>query len=88
MKRHITRAFVLATALAITLGGYGSVSVVGMTVEQAKTAIEWRLSQLLEEPEVSVKVYSYNSKVYYVITQGAGLGDQVVRLPVMGNETV
>jgi len=33
-------------------------------------------------------VLSYNSKVYYVITQGAGFGDAVYRLPVTGNETV
>jgi hypothetical protein len=33
-------------------------------------------------------VFSYNSKVYYVITEGAGNGDNVVRLPVTGNETV
>ena len=31
---------------------------------------------------------AYNSKVYYVITQGAGLGDNVRRLPITGNETV
>ena len=33
-------------------------------------------------------VVAYNSKVYYIITQGAGLGDSVRRLPVTGNETV
>ena len=33
-------------------------------------------------------VFSYNSKVYYVITEGAGNGDNIVRLPVTGNETV
>jgi hypothetical protein len=33
-------------------------------------------------------VLGYNSKVYYVITQGAGFGDQVVILPAKGNETV
>ena len=33
-------------------------------------------------------VYAYNSKVYYVITQGAGLGDGVFRFPITGNETV
>ena len=31
---------------------------------------------------------AYNSKVYYVITQGAGLGDNVRRFQVTGNETV
>ncbi len=72
----------------ITLGSYGSVSVVGMTLAQAKTAIEAHLSQYLERPEVSVNVFAYNSKVYYVVTEGAGMGDSVVRFPITGNETV
>jgi polysaccharide export outer membrane protein len=33
-------------------------------------------------------VFSYNSKVYYVVTEGAGFGDNVARFPVTGNETV
>jgi polysaccharide biosynthesis/export protein len=33
-------------------------------------------------------VFAYNSKVFYVVTQGAGLGDGVVRLPITGNDTV
>ena len=33
-------------------------------------------------------VLGYNSKVYYVVTQGAGLGDRVIILPAKGNETV
>ena len=33
-------------------------------------------------------MFGYNSKVFYVITQGAGLGDQVFTLPSKGNETV
>ena len=31
---------------------------------------------------------NFNSKVYYVITQGAGMGDAARRLPITGNETV
>jgi polysaccharide export outer membrane protein len=72
----------------VTLGSYGSVIVAGLTLADAKVAIERHLSQFLDSPEVSVDVFSYNSKVYYVITQGGGLGDQVVRVPVTGNETV
>src|SRR5262249_41782185 len=72
----------------VTLGSYGSVPVVGMTLTQAKYAIENHLKQFLEDPEVAVDVFAYNSKVYYVITQGAGLGDGVTRFPVTGNETV
>lgn len=72
----------------INLGHYGRVRVVGMTVEEAKAAIEMQLAQHLENPQVALDVFGYNSKVYYVISQGAGLGDQVTILPLKGNETV
>lgn len=72
----------------LTLGSYGSVPVVGMTLSEAKVAVESYLAQFLEEPEISVDVYAYNSKVYYVIAEGAGLGDRVYRFPITGNETV
>lgn len=72
----------------VTLGSYGSVYVAGMTKDEARAAIETHLSAYLTAPQVAVDVFAYNSKVYYVITEGAGLGDQVVRFPVTGNETV
>lgn len=72
----------------VTLGSYGSVSVVGQTLMQAKQSLERYLSQFLENPELSVDVFAYNSKVYYVITEGAGSGDSVTRFPITGNETV
>jgi polysaccharide export outer membrane protein len=37
---------------------------------------------------VSVDVQGYNSKLFYVILDGGGAGQQVVRLPITGNETV
>ncbi len=72
----------------INLRHYGRVPVSGMTVAEAKAAIEKQLGKFLQSPLVSVNVVAYNSKVYYMITQGAGLGDSVRRLPVTGNETV
>jgi polysaccharide export outer membrane protein len=72
----------------IALGVYGTVWVAGMTREQARAAIEGHLSNFLERPEVAVDLVGYNSKVYYVVTDGAGWGEQVLRLPVTGNETV
>jgi protein involved in polysaccharide export with SLBB domain len=54
----------------------------------AKAAVESYLAQYFQTPEISVDVYAYNSKVYYIITQGAGLGDSIIRLPITGNETV
>lgn len=72
----------------VNLGEYGTVEVTGMTVEQAKQAIETHLTQFLDKPEVSVDVFNYASKVYYIIGQGAGFGDSLVRLQITGNETV
>ena len=72
----------------VGLGSYGSVYVAGMTIAQAKQAIEAHLAQYLYKPEVSLDVYAFNSKFYYVITDFAGAGQQVVKLPHTGNETV
>jgi polysaccharide export outer membrane protein len=72
----------------VGLGSYGSVPVAGLTVHEAKVAIETHLSLFLQRPEVSVAVSGFNSKVYYVITDGGGYGEQLVRLPITGNETV
>ncbi len=72
----------------INLGTYGSLYVAGMTLMQAKAAIEGYMSQFVLNPEISLDVAAYNSKVYYVITDGAGYGEQVLRFPATGNETV
>jgi polysaccharide export outer membrane protein len=72
----------------VNLGTYGSVQLAGLTLEDARAAVEAQLSLKLEEPEVFVDVLAYNSKVYYIVTEGGGFGDNVVRLPVTGNETV
>lgn len=72
----------------VSLGIYGQVYVAGMSLEAIKCAIEIHLSQFIQDPEVNVDVLAYNSKVYYIITDGAGLGEQVNRFPVTGNETV
>ncbi len=86
--QQITGEHLVAQDGRVTLGTYGSVSVVGLTIGQAKQVVEQHLSQFFEFPEVSVDVFAYNSKVYYVVTQGAGLGDGVFRFPITGNETV
>jgi polysaccharide export outer membrane protein len=72
----------------IGLGLYGGVYVAGKTLPEVKAAVEQHLAQYLYKPEVSVDVFAYNSKVYYVVTDGAGLGEQVLRAPATGNETV
>lgn len=72
----------------VGLGSYGSVYVAGMTIAQAKAVIESHLAKYLYRPEVAVDVWAFNSKHYYVITDFAGNGEQVARLPHTGNETV
>jgi polysaccharide export outer membrane protein len=72
----------------ISLGTYGSIRVTGLTLSEAKRRIEQHLSQYLQSPEITVDVAAYNSKVYYVIYDGGGAGQQVYRLPITGNETI
>ena len=72
----------------VNLGTYGSVYLSGLTIEQAKAAIEEKLGEKLVDPEVVVDVFAYNSKVYYVITEGAGLGDNFQKFPITGSEHV
>jgi polysaccharide biosynthesis/export protein len=73
---------------SVRLGLYGSVKIAGMTVNQARSAIETHLRRYLQDPEISLDVAAYNSKLYYVIYDGGGSGQQIVRLPVTGNDTV
>jgi polysaccharide export outer membrane protein len=72
----------------VYLGTYGDVRVTGMTLAEAKAAIEAHLSQYLLNPEISVDVLSYNSKIIYLIVDGGGAGQTLTRMPVTGNETV
>jgi polysaccharide biosynthesis/export protein len=72
----------------VTLGTYGRVYVAGLNMIQAKEAIEKQLSICLLCPKIALDVVGFNSKVYYVIFDGGGFGEQVYRLPITGNETV
>ena len=86
--QQITGLHTLSLDGYINLGTYGQVYVTGLTVAEAKEAIEKHLEAYLEDPEVAVDVYTYQSKYYYVITEGGGFGDNILRFPVTGNEMV
>ncbi len=82
---------------SVGLGFWGSVPVSGLTLDQAAEAIRAhllqndQLSKFSTRPEslvVIVDVLAYNSKRYYVITDGGGFGEQVFPFPVTGSETV
>jgi len=75
----------------VSLGIYGSAYVAGMTLDQAKESIGRTFATRIQNfsmLNLSVDVLAYNSKFYYVITDGAGYGEQVIRMPIMGSETV
>jgi protein involved in polysaccharide export with SLBB domain len=72
----------------VNLGTYGRVYVAGLTLREAKQAIEAQLSKQLDDPKVAMDVFAFNSKVYYIILEGSGYGDSISRVPVTGNETV
>jgi polysaccharide export outer membrane protein len=83
----------------IGLGFWGSVTVAGLSLDQAAEAIRRHVLQnpamsnlgLDKHPEnliVIVDVLAYNSKRYYVITDGGGYGEQVYPFPITGSETV
>ena len=72
----------------VTLGSYGSVYVTGRTLDQAKDDIQRHLARYLQDPEISLDIAGFNSRVYYVVFDLDGAGQQVFRLPSTGNETV
>ena len=72
----------------VSLGSYGSVRVAGLTVAEVKKAVEAQLALKLQDPEVAVGIQGFNSKVVYVVYDGGGAGQTIIRLPCTGNETV
>ena len=84
---------------SVGLGFWGSVPVSGLTLEGAADSIRAhlikqdtlkKLGTSLESITVIVDVLAYNSKKYYVITDGGGqgAGEQVFPFPITGSETV
>jgi polysaccharide export outer membrane protein len=84
----ISGVYLVAADGTVNLRQYGAVHVAGRTVAEIQEILQRHLGQFLDAPDVAVDVASYNSKVFYLVTEGAGLGDSVRRLPVTGNDTV
>lgn len=87
-KQLITGQHLVRPDGTVSLGLYGSVMVTGLTIEEARHRVQAHLSQHIHRPQVAIDVLAYNSKYYYVIADGGGAGEQVVKLPCTGNETV
>ncbi len=78
----------------ITLGKYGGIYVAGLTLEEAKAAIDKHLARYLQAPDASVTVAAYSSNVCFVIFRGDkdlqdGIArDSVHRVALNGGDTV
>ena len=87
-QQQITGEHLVGPDGMVNLGAFGQVYVSGMTIPEARDAVETHLSKTLDTPKISLDVFGYNSKVFYIIAEGAGMGDSIARLPITGNETV
>ena len=73
----------------VSLGIHGEVYVAGMSLAEVRSAVVQHLTVSgIQDPQVAVDVSVYNSKNYYIISDGGGFGEQVSRIPYTGNETV
>jgi polysaccharide export outer membrane protein len=72
---------------SINLGTYGSLLVDGLTIAEAKDAIEAHLAKFLNKPEVSLDVGGFNHDVIYLIGDSLN-GEAVIAIPSTGKETV
>jgi polysaccharide export outer membrane protein len=76
----------------VMLGIYGSVQVAGLTRDQARERVREFIAQVTgkrgDALQVFVDVMAFNSKSYYIITDGAGNGAQLFSFPIVGSETV
>ncbi len=81
----------------VHLGAYGSIPVSGLTVNQARQAIRTAIAKqvnldtggtLEDRILVVVSVLQYNSKYYYVLSDGGGAGERMARFPITGKEFV
>ena len=87
-KQQISGEHLIRPDGTVSMGIYGSVYVNGMTLDEVKTAVEEHLSKYIHNPEMEVDVLAYNSKVIYIVADGGGSGESVVRVPFTGNECV
>jgi polysaccharide export outer membrane protein len=84
----ITGDYLIGPDGTINLRKYGTLNVAGKTAAEICAELNKHLSKYFDSPDASVDVWQFNSKVFYVITEGPGLGDNVRRVPITGNQRV
>ena len=84
----VTGEYLVGPDGTVNLRQYGTLHVAGKTVTEIRVELNKYLSRYFDSPDASVDVRQFNSKVFYVITEGAGMGDNIRRVPVTGSDTV
>jgi polysaccharide biosynthesis/export protein len=84
---HLTGIYPVATDGTVNLHNCGMINLAGKTVTEAREAIQTQLTQYFDAPRVGVEVVQFNSKSYYVVSEG-WVNGTVWRFPITGNETV
>jgi polysaccharide biosynthesis/export protein len=72
----------------VNLRSCGIVYLADKTVTEAREAVQARLSQFFDSPQVGVEVVQFNSKSYFVISESSTGSGLFRRCPITGNETV
>ena len=72
----VTGEYLVGPDGTINLRQYGMLHVAGKTVTEIRQELNKHLAQYFDSPDASVEVRQFNSKVFYVITEGAGHGRQ------------
>jgi polysaccharide biosynthesis/export protein len=84
----ITGEYLVQADGTINLRQYGMLHVAGKTVTQIRQELNKQLAARFDNPDATVSVRQGNSLSFYVITEGAGMGDNIRRMPITGNDTV
>jgi polysaccharide biosynthesis/export protein len=84
----VTGEYLVGPDGTVNLRQYGTLHVAGKSVTQIRMELNNHLRQFFDSPDASVEVRQFNSKVFYVITEGGGIGDNIRRVPITGNDTV
>jgi len=71
----------------IDLGArFGIIPAAGLTPQEIQRQVQQRLAAEAQHYDVTISVVEQNSKFYYIIVQGDGSGDTVMRMPLVTGE--
>jgi|GEM_PF-2403424 len=72
----------------LDLGSWGKLNVSGKTTAEIKVAVETLVDAANTNRSVSVAVQTSHSRAYFIVDEGAAIGETIKRMPYSGNETI